>query len=154
MRNRTVFGLTLTIGIPALRSDKRTWQASGQAKCREGGDRARHARADGHGNGCRRKVDQGQGKPVDIHNAKLEGNKLTFSARRWRWWRGGGVAVVVPPPVGRFRRRCSSWCSSCLVLLLLADRPRCWWRWCHGRGGGGGGGGALFNYTATLPALK
>jgi len=78
------------------------------------------------------KLTTGQGQPVDIQNAKLEGNKLTFTAAGGGGGRGGGGGAPgggAPgggaPPAG-------------------GGAPG------GGGGGGGRGGGGGQNYEATV----
>ena len=139
MRNRVVFGLTLAVAVPALAFAQANVAGKWTGEVQGGrGPTPVTLELTVTGTAVAGKLTQGQGMPVDIQNAKLEGNKLTFSAP------GGAVVVVavvavaavVPQPVG---------------LLLLAAPPAGAppagappaGGPPAGAGGGGGGGGAV-----------
>ena len=82
MRNRVVFGLTLAIAVPALAFAQAANVAGKWTGEVQGGRGPTPVTLEltVTGAAVAGKLTQGQGMPVDIQNAKLEGNKLTFSA--------------------------------------------------------------------------
>ena len=82
MRNRVDFGLTLAIAVPALAFAQAANVAGKWTGEVQGGRGPTPVTLEltVTGAAVAGKLTQGQGMPVDIQNAKLEGNKLTFSA--------------------------------------------------------------------------
>jgi hypothetical protein len=81
MRNRSLLGLALTLGMSGLAfgqadvAGKWTGTVAGR-----GGEQPVTLELTVTGTTVAGKLTTGQGQPVDITNAKLEGNKLTFTA--------------------------------------------------------------------------
>src|SRR5262245_65419184 len=81
MRNRVVFGLALSLAVPALVFAQANVTGKWTGEVQGGrGPTAVTLELTQTGTTVAGKLTQGQGMPVDIQNAKLEGNKLTFSA--------------------------------------------------------------------------
>ena len=81
MRNRVVFGLALAIAVPALAFAQANVAGKWTGEVQGGrGPTPVTLELTVTGTAVTGKLTQGQGMPVDIQNAKLEGNKLTFSA--------------------------------------------------------------------------
>ena len=106
MRNRVVFGLALALGMSALVfaqtnvAGKWTGMVAGR-----GGDQAVTLELTQSGTTVTGKLTIGQGMPVDITDAKLEGNKLTFSAAGG----GGGPAFGVVFEAAHYAQLVSSY---------------------------------------------
>ena len=103
MRNRVVFGLTLAIAVPALAFAQANVAGKWTGEVQGGrGPTPVTLELTVTGTAVAGNLTQGQGMPVDIQNAKLEGNKLTFSAPGGgggggRGGGGGGAAGGAPP---------------------------------------------------------
>src|SRR5436190_3487225 len=137
MRNRSVLGLALMLGMSGLvfgqanLAGKWTGTVAGR-----GGEQPVTLELTVSGTTITGKLTTGQGMPVDIANAKLDGNKLTFTAAggggggRGGGGGGGGAAgggaPAGAPPAGG------------------GGAPG------GGGGGGGRGGGGAQSYEATV----
>src|SRR5262245_61807032 len=108
MRNRVVFGLALSLAVPALVFAQTNVTGKWTGEVQGGrGPTAVTLELTQTGTTVAGKLTQGQGMPQDIQNAKLEGNKLTFSAPgggggggRGGGGGGGGAAAGGAPPAG------------------------------------------------------
>lgn len=139
MRNRLVFGLGLSIAASALvygQAANVAGKWTGEVQGR-GGAQPVTLELTVSGTTVTGKLTTGQGQPVDIQNAKLEGNKLTFSAPGGggggggRGGGGGGAPGGGAPPAG-------------------AGAPPAGGAPAAGGAGGGGGGGRGGPVTFTL----
>lgn len=135
MKNRVVFGLALLLVVPALvyaqASVAGKWTGEMQGR---GGAQPVTLELTVSGSTITGTLTQGQGQPVEIQNAKLSGDTLTFTAAGGgRGGRGGGGAPGGAPPAGAPPAGAGGGAPGA------------------GAGGGGGGrGGAGFNYTAKI----
>ena len=136
MRNRLVFGLGVSLAASALVYGQAAnvagkWTGEMQGR---GGPQPVTLELTVSGATVTGKLTQGQGQPVDIQNAKLEGNTLTFTAAGGggggRGGGGGGAPGGGAPPAG--------------APPAGGGAPG------GGGGGGGRGGGFAFNYTAKI----
>jgi hypothetical protein len=132
MKNRVVFGLALLLVVPALvyAQANVAGKWTGEMQGRGGAQQPVTLELTVNGAAITGTLTQGQGQPVEIQNAKLEGDTLTFTAAGGgRGGRGGGGggggAPGGAPPAG-----------------AGGGAP--------GGGGGGGRGGFAFNYTAKI----
>jgi hypothetical protein len=132
MKNRVVFGLALLLVVPALVYAQANlagkWTGEMQGR---GGAQPVTLELTVNGAAITGTLTQGQGQPVEIQNAKLEGDTLTFTAAgggRGGRGGGGGGAPGGAPPAG-----------------AGGGAPGG-----GGAGGGGGRGGFAFNYTAKI----
>ena len=125
MRNRVVFGLALSLAVPALAFAQANVAGKWTGEVQGGrGPTPVTLELTVTGTTVAGKLTQGQGMPVDIQNAKLEGNKLTFSApgggggggRGGGGGGGGGAAGGGAPPAGW---RSSGWRLRLRLLAVL-----------------------------------
>ena len=140
MKNRVVFGLALLLVVPALVYAQGNiagkWTGEMQGR---GGAQPVTLELTVNGAAITGTLTQGQGQPVEIQNAKLEGDTLTFTAAgggrggRGGGGGGGGAAPGGAPPAG-----------------AGGGAPGGGGAGAGGGGGGGGRGGGAFNYTAKV----
>src|SRR5262245_43137078 len=109
MRKRLVFGLGVSLAASALvygQAANVAGKWTGEMAGRGGAQQPVTLELTVSGTTVTGKLTQGQGQPVDIQNAKLEGSTLTFSAAggggggRGGGGGGGGAAGGGAPPAG------------------------------------------------------
>src|SRR6186713_2312773 len=95
MRNRLVFGLALLLAVPCLGFAQANLAGKWTGEVQGGrGPTPVTLELTVAGSTVTGKLTQGQGQPVDIQNAKFEGDTLTFSAPGGGGGRGGGGPVT------------------------------------------------------------
>jgi hypothetical protein len=152
MRNRLVLGLALTVVVPCLAFAQANVAGKWTGEVQGGrGPTPVTLELTVSGTTVTGKLTQGQGMPVDIQNAKLDGSTLTFSAPGGgggggRGGGGGGAPGGAPAggaPAGGGAPGGGA--------PPAAGAPGGGGGAPGGGGGGGGrGGGGLFNYTAKV----